>query len=259
MPRALFYFLLLVILGAGPARSRAAEAIPVPEGFAVLAEAETPHAVLRAFAGVPYRADGALNEKGQFTLFADQKRIFATPGLNCSGLALAVSRFLLGRNISLDEARRDRLGDSGPGAAKGEDWDFGWDLILNISEGLERRFILPGNTSADPADCSAESPLGWAVNDPALWRELPPRLKSGHLYLVSMTMQGRLKGYGLQHYHVGLIHVDRTGRAWFCQTTGRGKKSNLRDLTSIDGQKSFMLAFGSGSPKKILVLEVALP
>lgn len=247
------------VAAGAPASASPSTGPPLPAGFEALAQDSSPEAVLKAFEGVPYRMDGALNEKGEFTLFADQSRLFATPGLNCSGLTLAVARFMLGRNIGLDEAMRDRMGDSGPGAPGGQDWDFGWDLILNISEGFERRFILPGGQSADPADCTAASPLGWSVNDPALWRELPPRLLPGRLYLLSMTMRGRNKGYGLQHYHVGLIHVDGAGRAWFCQTTGRGKAANLRDLNSKAGQQSFMRAFGSGSPKKILVLEVELP
>lgn len=236
-----------------------ADAVPVPEQLPALALAKSREAQLEALLGVPYRPDGAVDEEGRFTLFANRAKRFDTPGFNCSGLLLEACRFLFKRNISLDEASRDRLGDSGPGSARGQDWDFGWDIIVNVSEGLERRFILPGGAEMDPAQASGVEPLGWSLTDPSLWRELPLRLKKGHVYLVSMTMQARLEGYGLQHYHVGLVYVDGANKAWFYQTTGRGKVSNRRDLKSAQGQASFMQAFASGSPKKMLVLEVTLP
>ncbi|MDL2216964.1 hypothetical protein LJB81_04470 [Desulfovibrio sp. OttesenSCG-928-M14] len=232
---------------------------PVPRGLETLALACEPDNILEAFLGLPYRPDGAVNEAGEYSLFAARDRRFDSPGLNCSGLVLAAVRFLFNRNISLDEAVRDRLGDSGPGAPMGQDWDFGWDLILNVSEGLERRFLLPGGQSLDPAAASGIEPLGWDLNDKALWRELPPCFRPGHVYLISMSMQARTAGYGLQHYHLGLAHVDSLGRAWFYQTTGRGGAANRRDLNSAKGRASFMRAFASGSPKKILVLEVRLP
>lgn len=236
-----------------------AAAIPVPKGLEGVQRAANPEALLRAFVGVPYRDDGAVNEQGEYTLFARPDKRFTDPGLNCSGLVLAASRFLLERNFSLAEVKRDRLGDSGPGAAMGEDWDFGWDLIMNISEGFERNLLLPGNLYADPAKGTGKAPLGYEVNSPETWRELPPRLVPGCLYLVSLSMQGRRQGYGLQHYHVGLIHVADSGEAWFYQTTGKGKTSNRRDLNSAEGRASFQQAFGRGSPKKMLVIEVPLP
>ena len=74
-------------------------------------------------------------------------------------------------------------------------------------------------------------------------------------------MEGRRKGYGLQHYHVGLIHVDSAGKAWFYQTTGKGAVANRRDLKSPEGQESFKKAFAnSGNKRKMmLVLAVVLP
>ena len=240
----------------------AREAVPVPGGLASAVGANsTPDQVLTAFLGSPYRFDGAVDEFGRYSMFAEPSRIFPTPGLNCSGLVLAASRFLLGKNITLSQAVRDRLGDSGPGSSNGEDWDFGWDLIMNISDGFSRTLLLPGGKTMDPAKATGFSPRGYDIQQPATWSELPGRLGPGHLYLVSLTSEGRRKGYGLQHYHVGLIHVDGAGRAWFYQTTGKGAVSNRRDLKSPEGRASFKKAFANTGNKRkmMLVLDVTLP
>ena len=245
--------------GAAPAGR---DAIPVPRGLAsAIKKDSSPEQVLNAFLGIPYRFDGAVDEFGRYSEFADPSRAYPTPGLNCSGLVLAASRFLLGKNITLAQAVRDRLGDSGPGSPNGEDWDFGWDLIMNISEGFSRSLLLPGGKSQDPATATGFSPRGYDIQQPATWRELPGRLEPGYLYLVSLNVDGRRKGYGLQHYHVGLIHVDGAGRAWFYQTTGKGAVSNRRDLKSPEGQDSFKKAFANSGDKRkmMLVLAVALP
>ena len=244
------------------AASPVRESVPIPRGLASAISGDTaPERIAAAFLGIPYRFDGAVNEFGQYSMFADQSRIFPTPGLNCSGLVLVASRLLLGKNITLSEAIRDRLGDSGPGAPDGEDWDFGWDLIMNISEGFPREMLLPGGKVQDPASVTGCSPRGYDIHEPGTWEELPDRLLPGYLFLVSLNVEGHRKGYGLQHYHVGFIHVDESGRAWFYQTTGKGAVSNRRDLKSPQGQASFKRAFAnSGSKRKMmLVLAVTLP
>ncbi|MEJ2716140.1 MAG: hypothetical protein P8182_03240, partial [Deltaproteobacteria bacterium] len=86
--------------------------------------------------GIPYRDDGVLDSRGRFTTFNRPDEIYSTPGMNCSGLVLSVSRFLLNKNFTLTEASRDRQNNSGPGAAFGKDWDFGLDLILNLTDGV---------------------------------------------------------------------------------------------------------------------------
>jgi hypothetical protein len=237
-------------------------AVPEPPGLAPGISAQrSPEKILSAFLGIPYRFDGAVDEFGRYSTFADPSRVFSTPGLNCSGLALAASRFLLRKNITLAQAVRDRLGDSGPDSPRGEDWDFGWDLIMNISEGFPRSLLLPGGASQDPAGADGAAPRGYDITLDATWKELPDRLLPGYLYLVSLNAEGRRKGYGLQHYHVGLIHVDSLGRAWFYQTTGRGAVSNRRDLKSPTGRESFKKSFvGAGKTRKMmLILAVTLP
>jgi hypothetical protein len=239
------------------------DAVPVPTKFfnAGVSPASDPDRVMEGFLGLPYREDGAINENGEYTLFSDQGRRFLSPGLNCSGLVLESSRLLLGKNVTLHDAMRDRLGDSGPGASSGEDWDFGWDLILNISEGFSRRFLLPGGIAAEPSLGTGMSPRGYDIRQDATWKELPERLTPGHFYLVSLNVEGRRAGYGLQHYHVGCIHIASTGEAWFYQTTGKSGGVNRRDLKSRQGRASFRKAFADtgGVSKKMLVLEVDLP
>jgi hypothetical protein len=237
--------------------------VPVPGKLfsAGVSLADGPDKVLEAFLDLPYREDGAINEQGEYTLFADQSRRFSSPGLNCSGLVLEVARFLLGRNISLDEAMRDRLGDSGPGAPGGEDWDFGRELILNISEGFHRRFLLPDGLVANPAETTGLAPKGYEIRLDATWKELPARLRPGRLYLISFNVEGRRKGYGLQHYHVGCLHIASTGEAWLYQTTGGSGGVNRRDMKNEQGRASFRKAFADrgDARRRILVLEVDLP
>ena len=258
----LLVFLLSWPATQGFAARATGAARPVPQGldFAI-SENSPPEKILAAFLGTPYRFDGAVDEFGRYSTFADPALVYPAPGLNCSGLVLASSRFLLKKNITLAQAKQDRLGDSGPGSPHGEDWDFGWDLILNISEGFSRSLLLPGGKSQDPATATGFAPRGYDIQQPSTWRELPARLQPGYIYLVSLNVEGRRKGYGLQHYHVGLIHVDSAGKAWFYQTTGKGAVANRRDLKSPEGQESFKKAFAnSGNKRKMmLVLEVALP
>ena len=226
-----------------------------------LAKAALSDAVAEAFLGLPYRADGAVNAAGEYTLFADQTRRFNTPGLNCSGLTLELSRRLLGSDITLDEAIRDRLLDSGPDSPHGEDWDFGWDLIMNISEGFPRRFLLPDGGTRDPAGTDGFSPRGYDIHAEETRRELPARFVRDRLYLVSINVERDRKGYGLQHYHVGVVHVAADGRAWFYQTTSQSGKVNRRDLQSAQGWDSFAKSFANTGRhrKMMLVLEVDLP
>ena len=240
-----------------------AAAIPTPEGFFKkrTSAASEPEAILESLLGIPYRNDGAIDEYGRYTLFADPERLFDTPGLNCSGLVLEGSRFLLAKNFTLNQVKKDRLGDSAPGSPHGEDWDFGWDLIMNISEGFSRSILLPGNKTFDPSGATGFAPRGYDLHKDETWKELPGRLRRGYLYLVSMNVKGRRKGYNLVHYHVGLIHVDKAGKAWFYQTTGKGKVANRRDVGSEKGQLSLKQAFANSGQQRrmMLVLEVALP
>ncbi|GAB7140442.1 hypothetical protein RsTz2092_03910 [Deferribacterales bacterium RsTz2092] len=214
---------------------------------------------LKSFLTIPYRTDGALDEHGNWTLFADTSSRFNTPGLNCSGLVLAASRLILNKNISISDAKRDRLNDSGQDAPNGEDWDFGWDFIMNISDGHKRRFLLPNNQTGDPDNATAATYRGYDLANVRTRKELVSRFKRGHLYLLSFNSESRRAGYNLIHYHVGLVYVSPMNEAWLYQTTHQSKVANRRDLNSAKGWESFHNSFIiNGGEKRLLVLEVDL-
>jgi hypothetical protein len=257
---ALFLLWALFASDFRPVPAFAADDVPVPPGLPTDTAADT-DAAAAAFVGVPFRQDGAIDENGRFTLFSRPELRFAGPGLNCSGLVLGISRFLLDRNISLKDAARDRLGDSGPNAPDGRDWDFGWDLILNISQGTPRTLLLPGFRIADPEAGSGRTPRGFAVNEESSLPELCGRMRRGFFYLVSFSVEGHRRGYGLQHYHVGLILPSAKGEAWFYQTSGKRGRAARWNLNSEDGRAAFRRAFADtgGRRKMMFVLEVDLP
>lgn len=235
--------------------------IPVPKGLATGVSAEdAPEHILSAFLGIPYRSDGVIDAQGRYTLFARQEAIQNMPGLNCSGYVIAAFRFLVNRNIPLSEVGVDRLGDSGPDSPYGHDWDLGWDLVLNLSEGMPRQFLLPGYETLAPEDATGFGPRGFDLHAPETWQELPGRLRPGYVYLLSFSKETREKGYTLKHYHVGIIHVDDAGRQWFYNTTTGAKKSYRRDFSSPKDRAAFLKAFANtGSVRKyIAVLEVKL-
>jgi hypothetical protein len=216
--------------------------------------------VLSCFSGIPFRPDGAIDENGNYTLFSRPRQTFKEPGLNCSGLALAASRLLLRKNIPLAVATRDRLGDSGPGAALGPDWDFGWDMILNITEGSERRLLLPGGKVADPAAGSGRDPRGFDLHSAETWRELPGRIRPNHIYLVSLNRQTTQRGYSLLHYHVGTIV--RTSEKDFYLYHSIRKSGVVRENLGNEQNRARFLETNAnvgGTNKHIFIVEVPLP
>jgi hypothetical protein len=254
--------LLSLLVSPGHAAAGAvAVAPPVPEGIPALRTARGMDGVIAALLGVPYRDGGAIDETGRFTLFADQGKIFSTPGLNCSGLVLEVSRFLFQRDMPIAEAIRDRLGDSGPGADWGEDWDFGWDLVLNISKGLPRSLLLPGHASVDPAELDGWAARGFDLHSASTWEELPDRIRPNCLYLVSFNRETSQKGYRLLHYHVALLHRAPDGSLRLTQATNQRRKVYQQNLSTKDGLAFFLKSFANtgGTRKMIAVVEVPLP
>ncbi len=263
---------LLVFLFAAPAGAEKPwpqkNGIPVPKSEGAvekttraLFKAKTPEEIMGVFLGVPYRADGCIDETGRYTLFAAPDTIFETPGLNCSGFVLEASRLLLKKNFTLAEATRDRRADSGPDADLGEDWDFGWDLIMNISEGSTRIMLLPGNKTLDPAKATGLEPLGFDLHDAATWAELPGRIKEGRLYLISFNKPSDKPGYTLQHYHVGLF-FRASAKDWYMyNTTGQSKRAYRRNLGKPEEQSAFLRAFANTGKarKKMCIIEVVLP
>lgn len=215
--------------------------------------------VLNYFEGIPYRVDAAINHNGEFTLFAHLDTILEKPGLNCSGFTVAASRYFFGRNYYLSDATFDRLGDSGPDSPYGQDWDFGYDLILNLTEGLQRRAVLPFGETAVIEENNGMSLRGFALSDRAAWADVIKQMKTGHVYLFSMNKPIKFKNYQLLHYHVGVIVPDGKGHVWLCHAT-RKKGVNKVDLVDSVNLESIINANPDTDlgPRKILIIEAPL-
>jgi hypothetical protein len=206
--------------------------------------------------GIAYRPDGVLDESGRWTLFEHPEQSFDTPGLNCSGLDYALMRLVAPGVPAIRQAARDRQGDSGPGAAMGQDWDFGFDLILNLSEGLPRTWLTPEPRAATGRENGRDT-LGFSTSDQAAWKKALAQVRPDQAVLVSFSQTGRRKGYTLQHYHVGVILPDSSGGRWLYQATPKSGTHKL-NLADPAGMARF-LAFFSGGDKKALLLAVILP
>ncbi|MDR2870459.1 MAG: hypothetical protein LBV04_08420 [Deferribacteraceae bacterium] len=251
---ALLLFALLVSFSQ-------AQALPQPAGMSI-ADNATATEILDAFLGIPYAQDGVVDETGRYSYFAKPQKLAASAGLNCSGYTLSAFRFLVGKNITVAESKLDRKGDSGKGAALGEDWDFGWDLIANITEGFERQVLLPNGSTAAVEDIDAVTERGYNLHERETWNELLPRVREGHVYLLSFSQESRIRGYKLVHYHAAFMAMDREGNVWMYQTTGEAGKAYRRNLSRQAGLQEFLDNFAGSArskPKYILVVEVALP
>ena len=166
------------------------------------------------YRGIAYRADGATNAAGEFVTFNRPKLVFATPGLNCSGFLLDFARKAFGQHLTIEAAKVDRLSDSGPGADWGQDWDFGRDLVLNITAGNSIYAVLP--SSHKERLWKDGLPLrGFDIHNRDLLEEVIAGLNPGDLYFVVISKPWRKKiPYRLLHYHVGLL-IPADGEVFF--------------------------------------------
>jgi hypothetical protein len=205
---------------------------------------------LRDLLNIPYVNDAALDEKGRWTTFTHPEKTRSSPGLNCSGFTFAAARRLMGYTGNLDLATRDRLGDSGKDAKQGRDWDFAWDLVMNLSEGRTRHVILPeGQGTLDGSN--GLTLRGFPMKDIPAWKRILPRIRAGCVYLCSLSRIA--KNGGVQHYHAVLLLRDPRGSVWLYQTLPFGHSHRL-NLSSEGGFARMQQMFGQG--KHILILEV---
>jgi len=256
---ALLALAVSILVPFWPHASAAAD-IPRPAALAQkLAAAHDATALAEAFLNIPYVDDATVDEFGRFTLFEQPQTVLATPGLNCSGFALSVSRFLLQRNITLKEAAADTGRDSGPGAPQGHDWDFGFDLIRNISHGLPRRVILPDGDAPDLDAATGLTLRGFPIADTVAWRRVLAKLTPGHVYLASISKPVKTKGYTLLHYHVGLILQGRDGGFSLYHATPNSGAHRI-PLSTPQGIARVQEAFRdkAKNEKHILLIEVPL-
>ncbi len=221
-----------------------------PLALGVALAAQDPTARLEGLLGTPYRVDGAQDDQGRYVTFTAPASVQATPGLNCSGFVLAAARRVLGFSGDPGVAGRDRLGDSGPGAPGGADWDFGWDLVLNLSEGRDRRWLTPTGGLAVAAD--ARTVRGFGMHDGAAWGALLPKLSEERVYLVVLN---RSRGGRVQHHHVAVILRQRA-HVWFHQALPGGRAHRL-DLATPGGMGRLRAMFGPG--ERVRILEVTPP
>lgn len=216
----------------------------------VLSAQTDPTLALRDLLNVPYVNDATQDGKGRWTTFTHPEETRPSPGFNCSGFTLAAARRLLGYSGNLDQATRDRLGDSGKDAKLGQDWDFAWDLIMNLSEGRKRRVILPeGEGVLDGGN--GLTLRGFPMKDVHAWRQVLPRIRAGCVYLCSLSRIA--KGGGVQHYHAVVLVRDPRGSVWLYQTLPFGHSHRL-NLSSEGGFARMQQMFGQG--KHILILEI---
>ncbi len=222
------------------------------------AEAKTPRNILPLFLGIPYRPDGVINDDGQYALFNTPGVPLRTPGLNCSGLVLSAARILLDRNITIAEATRDREGDSGPGAPYGHDWDFGFDLIMNISEGFSRAVLIPQGM-ARAEEYTGKTVPSFDIHGREFTEKLLPKLREDVLYLVSFSRHKRPDAPPRLHYHTGVIVKDRNA-IWLYSTTRDSGKAIRHNLATDAGLAAFRKSFANtpNSFKRLTVLAVYL-
>ncbi len=223
-----------------------------------IADKKDPIDIANTHLGIPYRDDGALDDKGHFTTFAHPEEILDTPGLNCSGLVVSVCRYLFNKNWTIKQLLRDPQGNSGLNSPLGKDWDFGWDLILNLTEGRPRRLIVPDRGSYAPETIDALNFRGFDLHDRAAWQAVLAQMQPGRVYLGSISKTTRKPGYKILHYHVVLILPDKKHGIWLYHATHRSNVHRM-DINTPQGLGKFFSQFaGLRDEKKILILE-ALP
>ncbi len=253
------YILLTVLLAlmlVGCAKTN----IPDPRGLGPAPRyCADPVDVLSYLEGIPYQGDAAVNRDGEFTFFAQPEIFLKKPGLNCSGFTVAASRYYFNRNYNLADVTLDRLADSGPDSPYGQDWDFGYDLVLNVTEGLKRRAVLPFGETAVIEDNNGMTLRGFELSDRTAWADVLSQMTPGHVYLFSMSKPIKFKNYKVLHYHVGVIVPDESGHIWLCHAT-RKSGVNKVDISNQANLEPIIKANPDSDlgVRKILIIEAPL-
>jgi len=251
----LLFYLAATLIGSQPLP---AENLPAPTLREPAAMAES----LNRFLGTPFRADGALNQAGQWTTFNHPDQISELPGFNCSGFTVAAARELLGRNFNLSEVSRDRRGDSGPGAELGQDWDFGLDIILNLAEDYPHHF-LPEPENPDQPPLIPLRPgraLGWGVSlHGPEFEALLERLRPGNFAFFTFSKPDGRFPAGVSYYHVGVI-LPEPPHIWLYHST-LGAKTNRVDLASTEDLARLRRHFKplTNGERRVFMVEVSPP
>ena len=244
---------LLALVWAGP---DFLDADSPPRSGAGLVQALAP------LLGQPFRFDGAQDDKGRWVTFSRPDQVSPRPGFNCSGFAVAAARVLLDRPFSLGEASRDRRGDSGPGSPLGQDWDFGLDLIANLTEGRALR-VFPEETDLEAPAREPLGPgrsMGWGVNLHSRdFEDILAQIKPGCFAFFSLSRPDGRFPAGVAYHHVGLI-VPEPPHLWLYHSlTGRGThRINLADPGQLARFRSHYPPLVRGE-RRIFMIEAAPP
>ena len=219
-------------------------------------------AALSRFLGIPFRIDGAMDVQGRWVTFNEPDLAVETPGFNCSGFTVAAARELLGYDFDLTEVNFDRRGDSGPGSPLGQDWDFGLDLILNLSQEYPHRFLPEPENPEDPPliPLGAGRSLGWGVSlhSPAFEDQLR-LLQPGRFCFFAFSKPDRRFPAGVSYYHVGVI-VPEERSIWLYHTTVEAKTNrvNLADPEGLARLRRHFPPIQNGE-RRVFMIEVAPP
>ncbi len=267
MRRQVILSLALAGLLAGSAAPSEAQqssgSLDIQKPAAALADPRPLTVRLARFLTIPFRVDGATDEAGHWVTFNQPLTVSEQPGFNCSGFTVAAARELLGRDFNLTEASRDRLGDSGPGAPLGQDWDFGLDLILNLAEDYPHRFLPePPNQPGQPPliPLRPRRALGWGVNlhGPEFEEQLA-RIQPGRFCFFTFSRPDGHFPAGVSYYHVGVIVSDPPD-LWLYHTTvgARTHRVNLADPEQLARLRRHFKPVENGE-RRVFMVEVTPP
>lgn len=213
-----------------------------------LLASDTHKRLLKPFIGIPYRTDGAMNIDGNYTSFANTHKFYKTPGLNCSGFVLSGVRALLNKKIAIKTAKKDINNNSGTKALLGKDWDFGRDLIQNISKKYKTKYlstqkINPNSTTSD----------GIGMRDKKAWLWVLEKIKKQNIYLMALSKKTNLKNYKFLYHHVGIIIKDGNDKIWLYHATRKNGVNKVL-LSNDKILSSFIKNYKK--TQKALILEV---
>ncbi len=253
------FWVCMGVLWPGPAAGAEEASAAGPGAFRPAAPAMTE--ALAGFLGIPFRADGALDAQGRWVTFKRPDLAAGQPGFNCSGFTVAAAGRIRGRDFPLGEAIRDRHGDSGPGSPLGQDWDFGLDLILNLSQDHPHRLLPePENPGQTPIVRGQGRPQGWGVDihSPRL-EEILSQFTPGRMGFFVLSKPDRRFPAGVSYYHVGVI-VSEPPALWLYHTTA-GARTNRLDLATAAGLARLRRDFKpvANGERRILLVEIAAP
>jgi hypothetical protein len=203
------------------------------------------------FLGIPFVEDGVQDGAGRWTTFAHPETIQDRYGLNCSGLTTTIFRALSGLNVDLVDVQDDRLKDSGPASPLGQDWDFGWDLVMNLGDFFQCRILDGAGPDPDLKGKDGRTLRGFRIEDRNAWATVLPGFRTDRIYLASFSKD--LPSGFVRHYHTAVLLKDAAGKVWLYQTAP-GRVSRRVDITGKTGRDNLTKLFGRG--KRILLLEV---